>query len=528
MADPKQLEILKQGVDAWNRYRRPGDKIDLSWADLRRADLRGADLSLANLVGAKLMEAKLQGAELEGANCRTVINEAGEREFTDLSETVGMLQRQLESMDGDRGVMIPEPLAYPEHWPEPLESAAVPEQPEGPFVFISYAHDNKTDVAEITRYLRAHEINIWWDDDILPGDPWREQIQANLENCHAVLTLWTEQSVQSSSVIEEAEAGKRRGKLIHAKLDSAPLPYGFGEFQYANLTNWDRQSDGPESLRLIEALRQKLDPDAAKVRQHLDAASDVEFTVQNGKVILGDKPLNTPPPAHNPKDLDNLRTASIELIKNIRADFSERIYNFDVDALDLRLSQYANVLSEKTDNWYKYENAVRRIKNMKDEAAAGAWSNRLISDITALFEQHEKMRKYLQPKQPPAGTPGAIGPAPLAAGTADAAAIGQQWQEAISDPKMRYIVDAGVTDYFKDLNADLTEPLSETPLSDEEDDRKNRKIMRGLVNLAKAAAGFTTAVTAGLTTAVIGDPIAAQHILAQFNAILDKLLKIFY
>jgi hypothetical protein len=52
--------------------------------------------------------------------------------------------------------------------------------------------------------------------------------------------------------------------------------------------------------------------------------------------------------------------------------------------------------------------------------------------------------------------------------------------------------------------------------------------MRGLVNLAKAAAGFTTAVTAGLTTAVIGDPIAAQHILAQFNAILDKLLKIFY
>jgi hypothetical protein len=57
---------------------------------------------------------------------------------------------------------------------------------------------------------------------------------------------------------------------------------------------------------------------------------------------------------------------------------------------------------------------------------------------------------------------------------------------------------------------------------------KNCKIMRGLVNLAKAVAGFTTAVTAGLTAVVIGDPIAAQHILAQFNAILDKLLKIFY
>jgi hypothetical protein len=116
----------------------------------------------------------------------------------------------------------------------------------------------------------------------------------------------------------------------------------------------------------------------------------------------------------------------------------------------------------------------------------------------------------------------------LAAGKADAPAIAQQWQEAISDPKLSDIVDPGVTDYFKDLNADLKEPLSETPLSYEQDDRKNRKIMRGLVNLAKAAAGFTTAATAGLTATVIGDPIAAQHILAQFNAILDKLLKIFY
>jgi hypothetical protein len=77
MADPEQLKILKQGVDAWNRYVQAGDKIDLSWADLRRAELWGANLGLAGLRGADLRGAKLQGSELEGANCRTVINEAG-------------------------------------------------------------------------------------------------------------------------------------------------------------------------------------------------------------------------------------------------------------------------------------------------------------------------------------------------------------------------------------------------------------------------------------------------------------------
>ncbi len=51
MADEKQLEILKRGVDAWNRWREKnyGLSIDLSGADLRDANLRGADLSGANL-----------------------------------------------------------------------------------------------------------------------------------------------------------------------------------------------------------------------------------------------------------------------------------------------------------------------------------------------------------------------------------------------------------------------------------------------------------------------------------------------
>ena len=112
MADRKQLKILKQGVDAWNRYVRPGRKIDLFEANLHRADLRGADLL---------------GAELFMADCRTVINDAGERKFTNLSEIVRLRQEQLENMRGDRGVIIPDDLTYPEHWPEPPESAVVPE-----------------------------------------------------------------------------------------------------------------------------------------------------------------------------------------------------------------------------------------------------------------------------------------------------------------------------------------------------------------------------------------------------------------
>ena len=60
MANQKQLDILRDGVEEWNRYREtaPQDAVDLSGAYLERAifsfdtDLRGANLSWAALSGA--------------------------------------------------------------------------------------------------------------------------------------------------------------------------------------------------------------------------------------------------------------------------------------------------------------------------------------------------------------------------------------------------------------------------------------------------------------------------------------------
>ena len=73
MANPEHLKILKQGVDAWNKWRaeNPGIIPDLEGADLqrggpRRADLPGAYLEGTNLRGADLSGANLGGADLAG------------------------------------------------------------------------------------------------------------------------------------------------------------------------------------------------------------------------------------------------------------------------------------------------------------------------------------------------------------------------------------------------------------------------------------------------------------------------------
>ena len=84
VANPEHLDLLRQGVEVWNDWRRKNQSVrpdlaganlskahlfnvDLSEANLTGADLTGADLSNANLLGAQLIAADLSGARLNGA-----------------------------------------------------------------------------------------------------------------------------------------------------------------------------------------------------------------------------------------------------------------------------------------------------------------------------------------------------------------------------------------------------------------------------------------------------------------------------
>jgi uncharacterized protein YjbI with pentapeptide repeats len=66
MANKEQLEILKQGVEVWNEWRKVsrGVLIDLREADLEDADLPGADLRYADLRQAHLARVNLREAVL--------------------------------------------------------------------------------------------------------------------------------------------------------------------------------------------------------------------------------------------------------------------------------------------------------------------------------------------------------------------------------------------------------------------------------------------------------------------------------
>jgi uncharacterized protein YjbI with pentapeptide repeats len=88
MANDKHVALLKQGVDAWNKWRDENRGIipDLYTAHLRGADLVGANLSGADLSGADLRGANLSGADLSRANLSLASLSRANLERADLLE----------------------------------------------------------------------------------------------------------------------------------------------------------------------------------------------------------------------------------------------------------------------------------------------------------------------------------------------------------------------------------------------------------------------------------------------------------
>ena len=65
MANQEQLEILKQGVEVWNKWRKENSELEI---DLTKADLAGANLAHINLMDANLTGVNLTQAILSRAN----------------------------------------------------------------------------------------------------------------------------------------------------------------------------------------------------------------------------------------------------------------------------------------------------------------------------------------------------------------------------------------------------------------------------------------------------------------------------
>ena len=67
--------------------------------------------------------------------------------------------------------------------------------------------------------LEAAGLSLWWDARIEGGAAFAKSIEAALEECDAVIVVWSAQSVGSDWVLDEAAKGRDLHKLVPVSFD---------------------------------------------------------------------------------------------------------------------------------------------------------------------------------------------------------------------------------------------------------------------------------------------------------------------
>lgn len=126
----------------------------------------------------------------------------------------------------------------------------MPAEPAKPDVrlFISYAREDREQVRQLAAALEKAGFPVWWDAALEGGHQFAAEIERQLEASDAVIVVWSEASVRSNWVLDEAMYGRDRGCLIPVRFDDTPPPLGFRQIQSIDL-------DGGDSAGEVEAIR---------------------------------------------------------------------------------------------------------------------------------------------------------------------------------------------------------------------------------------------------------------------------------
>jgi adenylate cyclase len=121
-------------------------------------------------------------------------------------------------------------------------------------VFLSYDHEDASRAGPIASALEKAGHSVWWDRHIHGGAEYNSEIEGAVERADVVVVLWSEKSVRSAWVRDEAAEGRDRGKLVPVTLDSTKPPMGFRQYQTIPLSEWRGRKPPQQIAELLHAI----------------------------------------------------------------------------------------------------------------------------------------------------------------------------------------------------------------------------------------------------------------------------------
>ena len=96
-----------------------------------------------------------------------------------------------------------------------------------PYIFISYSHRNADRATAVIRSLNRAGYRVWYDEGLIPGREWDENIARIIMRCGYFIALITREYLDSSNCRDELNYARDKNKpILMIYLDEVDLPAG--------------------------------------------------------------------------------------------------------------------------------------------------------------------------------------------------------------------------------------------------------------------------------------------------------------
>ncbi|HWP08846.1 MAG TPA: toll/interleukin-1 receptor domain-containing protein [Polyangiaceae bacterium] len=121
-------------------------------------------------------------------------------------------------------------------------------------IFISYAREDAARIEPLALCLERRGWSVFWDRKIQAGEQWHDRITSALDGARRVIVAWSEHSLRSDFVRDEAASAQERKVLVPILLDRVMPPLGFRQIQAADFSAWNGEEDAPMLEQLLADL----------------------------------------------------------------------------------------------------------------------------------------------------------------------------------------------------------------------------------------------------------------------------------
>lgn len=132
-------------------------------------------------------------------------------------------------------------------------------------IFLSYAREDEARARALAEVLERRGWTVFWDWHIPHGSDFTDHIQGQLQQARCIVVLWSNASVGSKFVRDEAREGVKDGRLRPAFIERVEPPLGFRGIHTADLIDWHGDPSHSAIERLLSSIRKIVPPNVQAI-----------------------------------------------------------------------------------------------------------------------------------------------------------------------------------------------------------------------------------------------------------------------